>query len=182
MANMRFTSLSPSSIRSDIGNSYPDKEVMTGEIATGHEGEMLTANALGSCIAVVVHDPVMKVGGLAHVMLPGRAPSGTRSRKELRYAEDATEELLCRMEKMGALKRNLRICLIGGGNVLRRDDDVICEMNVRSVRKAIEKKGLTIEAFSTGGYERRRVRLNIASGCVLCCVGSDVESVLINGA
>ena len=33
-------------------------------------GDELVAYALGSCLGVAVHDPVARVGGLLHAMLP----------------------------------------------------------------------------------------------------------------
>ena len=33
-------------------------------------GSMLVTYALGSCVAVAIHDPVVRVGGLLHFMLP----------------------------------------------------------------------------------------------------------------
>ncbi len=41
-----------------------------GEIAMGLSGDLLTALGLGSCVCVVLYDPVSKIGGAAHVMLP----------------------------------------------------------------------------------------------------------------
>ena len=37
---------------------------------SGDPDAVLVTYALGSCIAVVIHDPVSKVGGLLHYMLP----------------------------------------------------------------------------------------------------------------
>jgi chemotaxis protein CheD len=178
--NFRLYSLSPSLSHPLNSTLYLSREVSTGEVRTGRSGEIIIASALGSCIAVIIYDPVMRIGGLAHIMLPGKAPSGIGGRKRLRYAYDAIDELLYRLNAMGTDKQELRICIAGGGNVLRRDDDVICEMNLRSVLKILRQKGLTIKTSSTGGYERRKVSLDVSAGRVLCSVGSEKEHILLD--
>ena len=37
---------------------------------SGNDGDCLVTHALGSCIAVGIHDPVAAVAGLLHIMLP----------------------------------------------------------------------------------------------------------------
>ncbi len=43
--------------------------------------DMITTLGLGSCIGIAVYDPVTKVGGLAHIMLPDSKQMRNNSNK-----------------------------------------------------------------------------------------------------
>ena len=153
------------------------EEVTTGEVKTGTEDATLVVSALGSCIAVMVLDREQKVGGIAHVMLPGQAaPAKTGVRH--RYAVDAVSELLERLLALGSRMSDLTVCLAGGGNVLEREQDLICTRNIASVTEVITEKGLAVAASSLGGTRRRRVKLDIGRGRFLCRIGDDLETEL----
>lgn len=152
-------------------------EVSTGEVKTGAATTVFTVSALGSCIAVIAYDPGRLCGGIAHVMLPGSAEKKPYTDK-FRYAEDAIEELLSQMDQTGSARTGLVICLAGAGNVLKRPDDAICSMNISSVLQALDSRGTTVTARSLGGTERRRVKLDLAAGCIFCAEGNNRETIL----
>lgn len=154
----------------------PD-DVLTGEVKIGALGAVLTANALGSCVAVMMLDRPRKIGGIAHVMLPGRA-SAARQTFRLRYAEDAVDELLRLLREAGSHLEDLTVCIAGGANVLERSEDVICERNIGSVTRTLLDRGIIISARSVGGTRRRRVKLNIEHGCFFCAIGDGQEHLL----
>lgn len=151
-------------------------EVLTGEVKTAHDG-VLRASALGSCIAVVLHDAEIPVGGLAHVMLPGAAPNAEDG-KRTKYAEDGLLELLRNLTSMGARPERLIACVVGGANVLEREDDTICEANICSVLSLLEEQGLESRATEVGGTERRSLSVDVGSGCVSYTVGSSSPMLL----
>jgi chemotaxis protein CheD len=154
----------------------PVWEVLTGEIAAVKPGTELCANGVGSCIALAALDPGTRIAGLAHIMLPGRAPEG-HPKKE-RYAEDAIETLLLDMAVLGADPGRLRIAYAGGANVLNSDSDTLCEMNVNSVEKALANKRLPVLARETGGNMRRKVRIDTVHGIVYSATGDSQETPL----
>jgi chemotaxis protein CheD len=142
-------------------------DVPTGEVGVGSGEAVIVANALGSCVAVVAFDPGACAGGIAHVMLPGKAP-GKDAAYKCRYAVDAIGELLYRLAACRARKESLAVWLAGGGNVLMRDDDTVCAANVSSVRAILAQQGLRARNEAVGGTVRRRVRLLVPSGTVWC--------------
>ena len=89
-------------------------------------GIIIRALALGSCIAVVAYDAKNRIGGIAHIMLFGKAPEN-KNQEENKYAENAISNLLLQMQKAGADKESMEFCLAGGANVLRRNDDTIAK-------------------------------------------------------
>ncbi|MBA4373374.1 MAG: hypothetical protein C0402_11015 [Thermodesulfovibrio sp.] len=163
--------------RSDHEAGRAIVEVSTGEVKTGDAATVFSVSALGSCIAVIAYDPFRLVGGIAHVMLPGKSGKKPCDEK-LRYADDAIAELLARMEAHGSPRSELVVCLAGGGNVLQRSDDSICTMNIGSVLEVLSLRGIPVAAQSLGGNRRRRVKLDITKGCILCAEGNEKETIL----
>ena len=85
----------------------------------------LTALALGSCVAVILHDPLAKVGGLAHVLLPSTNVGRPRIDSPGRFAPTAVALLNERVIAMGAVSRRLTARLVGeavGGDFGRSVD------------------------------------------------------------
>ena len=144
-------------------------DVPTGTVRTTRGG-ILSVPALGSCIAVIALSVTKQIGGIAHVMLPGIAPAKAGT-KPSRYAVNAIDELLRRLVHHGVDKRTLAICLVGGGNVLRRDDDTVCQANISSVRDTLKEQGLKVAAAHLGGYVRRTCTMKTKSGEVVISVG-----------
>ncbi|MBD3392576.1 MAG: hypothetical protein GF418_10840 [Chitinivibrionales bacterium] len=156
-------------------------DVQTGQVALAANGAQLVSAAIGSCVAVVAYERKKKMGGIAHVMLPGKAPrnDGTgRPVEPLRYAANAIGELLRRFRKAGGSTKDISICIAGGGNVLERPDDSICECNIASVHEVIEQHGMVVLAQSVGGNRRRRVRLDLDTGKLYCAEGDGRERVM----
>lgn len=151
--------------------------VSTGEVKAGREDTLLVSNAIGSCVVIAACDPVGKVGALAHVMIPGAAPPGTTTGRT-RYAADAIEELVNRMTELGAKMDRVEVCLVGGGNVLKREDDSICEANITSVHEILAGKNLKIRAEELRGTERRSIHLDVKKGSIRFTVGDSKEQLL----
>jgi chemotaxis protein CheD len=152
------------------------KDVQTGEVRATSDG-VLRASAVGSCVAVVMYDAKVAVGGLAHVMLPGASPDD-RKAQPTRYAEDGIRELVRAMTDMGAQIERLAAFMVGGGNILERDDDTICEANIRSVVRVLAEKGIRLSSSEVGGTARRSVSLDVASGRVVYTVGDSGPNLL----
>lgn len=127
---------------------------------------ILACLGLGFCIAVTMFDPVAKVGGMAHVVLPNS--QGRNGERGARYADIAVPRLLKDMRKSGALDSRLVINLAGGaqmslaaglGTAFKIGED-----NVAAVRAALKAEDLKPKAAETGGNKGRTVRLFIESG------------------
>lgn len=131
---------------------------------------VIAAPGLGSCIGLAIYDPIIKLGGMAHIVLPDSSSINKPGTLPGKYADLAIPEILDQMIKMGARKRNLIIKIAGGaqmfsfekgGNVLN-----IGMRNAIAVKAMLSKEGLTIKANDTGGNKGRTVRLDISSGKV----------------
>lgn len=163
-------------------NGYDNKiqtiiHVPTGEVKVGRSGSILKSNAIASCVVIAAYDSKQKVGGLAHVMVPGNSPEG-RTSQTTRYATDAIEELVKRMTQLGVNIDDVEACLVGGGNVLKRKDDTICQDNISSVTNILNEKGIKIRAQAVGGTERRSISLDIEKECVQYTEGDSKRKIL----
>ncbi len=141
-------------------------DVDTGEIKTSSAPVVLRSIAIGSCIAVVVYDPVLKMGGIAHTMLPGRSPNAENKTK---YSKDAIDILLDTIGKLGAKISDLEVNVVGGANVLQEGD--IPDRVTESVLGHLESLGLQLKARRLGGIQRRSVFLDTISGRVFYTEG-----------
>jgi len=151
-------------------------DVFTGKVEISTSDIIIRALALGSCIAVVAYDAKNRIGGIAHIMLFGKAPEN-KKQEENKYAENAISNLLLQMQKAGADKKKMEFCLAGGANVLRRNDDTIAKKNCNSVLQIMKEQKLKIKAKSLGGTQRRSISLDISSGKVNLSVGDNVENI-----
>src|SRR3954463_214678 len=124
--------------------------------------------ALGSCVAVMLHDPVAGVAGMVHYMLPESSMCSERSTaRPWMFADTGIPFLLQSAQEQGADKRRLIVFAAGGAQVM--DDDSmfsIGKRNCLALRKALWKFGLVAHVEETGGSEARTVRMEVGTGRV----------------
>ncbi len=151
------------------------KYTLTGEVKTGLGDEILKSSALGSCVAVIAYDLKLHVGGMAHIMLHGVAPKNTKYDKT-RYAFNAMSDLLSKMDVLGAKIENIEFCVVGGANVLKRENDTIAKNNVTGVLELLKK--YKINAKSVGGTQRMSATLYVKTGKLHYTIGDGAEIIL----
>lgn len=126
----------------------------------------LSTYALGSCVAIVTYDPLAKVGGLLHLMLPDSSIAPEKAAAQPAMFADTGMPLLFRsIIGLKADPSRLRIFLAGGANVLCDADTFrIGERNIEAARGYLSRNGLPIRLSSIGGAINRTVHLNVSSG------------------
>ncbi|OQX77720.1 MAG: hypothetical protein B6D61_06730 [Bacteroidetes bacterium 4484_249] len=157
-----------------------EKEIIyvhTGEIKACNNGVILKSSPLGSCIVIAAYDTGKQVGAMAHFMLPGKAPE-RKNYLKTRYVIDALQELIDKMNVLGTKEKNIEVCLVGGANIMKRDNDTIAKDNIASVNELLRERNIKIKAESVGGTERRSVSLDVETGCVNYTVGDGAEKIL----
>jgi len=152
-------------------------DISTGAVEVAGAGAILRSNAIGSCIVIAAYDSSKKVGALAHIMLPGRAPKDADSERT-RYAANAIDEMINRMTRTGANKCDLEVCLVGAGNILKKQDDTICKDNIESTTELLEKKHIPVRAMVLGGTKRKSISLDVGSGSIFYTEGYKKEKLL----
>lgn len=118
---------------------------------------------LGSCISICLYDTKLKFGGMNHFMLPTWNGSGLATPK---YGNIANETLYNNMLMNGSLPENIIAKVFGGAEVLDNDTDMfrIGKRNIESAFTFLNKNGIFIKAFSTGGKQGRKIIFNNYTG------------------
>lgn len=153
-------------------------DVQTGQVKAAGGKTILRAIALGSCVAVIIYDAKKKNAAMAHVMLPGRAPSKASSKDKTRYAADAIDALLEKMAVLGSEKHDFQVAVVGGANVLKRENDTIARDNVASNLRILREMRLEVVAKSVGGTVRRNVSIDIENGIITYAQGDNCDNEL----
>ncbi len=133
---------------------------------SGNVKDVLVTYALGSCIAVAVYDPVVKVGGLLHFMLPDSLLDLNKAGKTpAMFADTGVPFLFKSCYKLGAEKRRMIVKIAGGASILDNSNHFrIGQKNITALRKIFWKNNVLVDGDDTGGYYNRTVRLHISTG------------------
>lgn len=144
--------------------------VRVGELAVRVAPALLVTLGLGSCVAVILHDPKMRIGGLAHVLLPAPGPGGPGERGG-RFAATAPNLLLREMRRLGATPGGVTARLAGGAsmftNLAAPGTIQVGERNVLAVREALRILSIPVTGESVGGGHGRNVEFDPATGRVI---------------
>ncbi len=126
----------------------------------------LSTYALGSCIGVVAYDPMVKVGGILHMMLPDSSISPEKAVTQPAMFADTGLPLFFRsLIGLKADRSRLRIFVTGGACVLASHDNFkIGERNTKATLDYLAANGFRVRQQATGGTTNRTVHLEIASG------------------
>jgi len=140
--------------------------------------DVLVTYALGSCIAVMVHDPVRKAAGMIHYMLPLSETSLEKAKvRPAMFADTGIPLLFQSLYALGAQKHDL-IVKVAGGGALYDDKGLfsIGKRNYTMMRKMFWKTGVIVSAEDVGGAKSRTARLHVGSGrCTVSSQGEEVE-------
>lgn len=128
--------------------------------------DSLVTYSLGSCLGVTVYDPVMRIGGMIHCMLPlSKVDLQKAKEKPSMFVDTGVTLMLQKLFDMG-LKKNRAIVKIAGASMIldRKGLFRIGERNYTVFRKIMWKNGIMIAAEDIGGEISRTVRLDISTG------------------
>jgi chemotaxis protein CheD len=142
--------------------------VGVGELAVAEHPRVLVTQALGSCVGVVLWDPIRRAGGMAHVMLP--SPGDTaRDGERYRFATTAIPALVDALAEAGSPKRRLVAKIAGGAAMfgLEAGSATIGARNVAQTRLELHDLGVPLRAEDTGGSYARTIELRLDTGILL---------------
>jgi chemotaxis protein CheD len=135
------------------------------KISNDPEGVLMTY-ALGSCIGIAVHDPVARISGLLHFMLPEASMDSAKAQQNpFMFADSGIEKMLEEVTQRGASRRRLVVRIAGGAQILVGHDLFqIGRRNYAAARKLLWKAGLLVTAEAVGGEVSRTVRMEVPTG------------------
>ncbi|HMQ52709.1 MAG TPA: chemotaxis protein CheD [Anaerolineae bacterium] len=148
------------------------RAVSIGEmIATDNLDDVLVAYGLGSCVAVCIYDPIKKVGGMIHSLLPtANGQNGIEATNPAKYVDQGVPRLLDSVLALGAQPNRLVVRIAGGAQMLAApglsDSLNIGQRNALAAEAALRTLGLRVRNQDTGGKAGRTVKLYVTDGQV----------------
>jgi chemotaxis protein CheD len=125
----------------------------------------LVTTVLGSCVAVCLWSPKLKLGGVNHYLLPHPARAEPRN---IRFGSVAIPTLIERLAALGASPSNLEAKIFGGACLLQafRSSMDLGSRNVELARTLLSKAGIPIVAEDVGGQRGRKLLFHTDDGTV----------------
>jgi chemotaxis protein CheD len=115
-----------------------------------------------------LYDPVAKIGGLAHIMLPSSSIAREGQLNLAKYADTALPVLLNKMKGLGAVQARLVAKMAGGAQMFSfagaGDTMRIGPRNVESCKEGLQQMGIALIAEDTGENYGRTVELDCSTG------------------
>jgi chemotaxis protein CheD len=141
------------------------------------QGSVLITYALGSCLAVLIHDPSAGVAGLLHFMLPeSQIDPEKAGRQPFMFADTGIPLLFRKAYELGADKKRMVVVVTGGAQMMDPEGSFnIGKRNYMAMRKIFWKAGVLVQAEQVGGSVSRTVRLDVGSGKIYLRQGGDKE-------
>lgn len=143
--------------------------------------DTLQTCGLGSCVGICLWDSLIKIAGMAHIMLPDSTQSKNRG-NEAKFADTAVPLLIKKMTELGANKTRLVAKIAGGAQMFTfyGSNDImrIGERNAEAVKIALKKENIRLLAEDTGGNYGRTIEFSAANGQLLIKTINVGESVI----
>jgi len=162
--------LSVASSPAPVPRTGSEQTLGLGEWAvSGDPSATLTCIGLGSCVAFIVYDAMVKVGGMAHMVLPDS--TGARAAPATaKFVDQAIPLVMEGVKALGAEPRRLKVVLAGGATMLRgaafEGRINIGDRNADAAHTLLATRHLKIAAEDVGGTQGRTVRLRLGDGSI----------------
>ena len=134
-----------------------------GQLFASRQSHAVTT-ILGSCVAVCLWDPVKKIGGIIHYLLPAFTGDGVAS---ARFGNIAIAELIEQLTALGCRKRDLQAKLFGGACVIaafRNRTSHLGWENVQTAEKFLGREQIPLVGQDTGGDKGRKLIFHTDDG------------------
>ena len=129
--------------------------------------DIITTIGLGSCIGLTFYDPITKIGGLVHYMLP----DSTQMRNNTniaKFADTGIDALLRKVLMAGANRNSLVAKIAGGAKMFQVSGGSnvgnVGERNAMAAKMKLRALGIRLAAEDTGLNFGRTVELHCETG------------------
>ncbi|KHD86521.1 chemotaxis protein CheD [Heyndrickxia ginsengihumi] len=135
------------------------------EMKLVYSPNIIRTMGLGSCVGVIIYDSLLKIAGLAHIMLPSSLIQKDRSQiNTAKYADTAVKELLSQLLSAGCHLSHLKAKIAGGAEMFsfssKNEMMRIGKRNTEAVKKELEQLQIQLVAEDTGGNKGRTIEFN----------------------
>jgi chemotaxis protein CheD len=138
-----------------------------GELAVSTAaGRSITTHAVGSCIAVCIFDPIARVAGMLHFLLPEAAINPARARSNPAvFAATGIPLLFQTAYAQGLMKDRAIVKLIGGAVMGQTQTSFNTgTRNLLAAKNLLWRNGVFVAAEDVGGTDARTVHMSVADG------------------
>lgn len=125
------------------------------------------ATLLGSCVAVCLYDPRLKLGGMNHFLLPSKSQASNDTDVILN-GDYSMEVLVNGLLNKGANKARLVAKAFGGGTIVSSIRMAIGERNAEFAREWLDREGIPLVASDFCGPWSRKVIFVPQTGDAFC--------------
>ena len=157
-------------------------------VVSSNPNERIITHALGSCLGIVIYDPVARVGGLLHALLPDSTLSAERAKENPdAFVDTGVPRLFRAAYALGATKPRLIVTVAGGASMraagVDPESDVfqIGRKNFVALRRILWKNSVMITSHDVGGSISRTMQVRISDGRVRV-TNNGVEIPLASGS
>lgn len=138
------------------------------DLAVGTKEDILITMGLGSCVGVVLYDRILKIGGMAHFMLPDSKQIKNNSNRA-KFADTAIEDLIKTMVACGGKKSRFTAKIAGGAKMfecLNKNLPLgnIGEFNAIAAKKILAENRIPILIEDVGQNYGRTIEFNCENG------------------
>ena len=129
--------------------------IIQGQFRVSDRACSVLTTLLGSCVAACIWDPVLKIGGMNHFLLPGE--DDPQFRNSERYGVHLMELLVNALLREGASKPRLQAKLFGGANMNSALADIGAR-NAEFAKRFLANESISLAGESLGGEQARKVQ------------------------
>jgi chemotaxis protein CheD len=154
---------------------------MAESVVSNNPDVTLATYSLGSCLGISIYDPVARVGGLLHIMLPesGIAPDKARAQPAM-FLDTGLPKMFRSAYDLRLDKHRAMICVAGGAQIM--DDKGffnIGQRNYAALSTLLQQHGLRITAEHVGGMVNRTMYLKLATGEVRLKISGEMAETTL---
>lgn len=139
---------------------------------SAQDGIRSVSTVLGSCIAVTLWHPQLRLGAMCHFLLPRR--EGAHPEFDARYGEEAIQLLIAAVKEVGTSPEQYEIGVFGGANMFAGDPSVAMDigaLNAHFALDALRDRELSPSRTELLGSAHRHISLYVADGSVAVRTG-----------
>jgi len=140
--------------------------VQVGDMKVGVEGDEIVTYALGSCLGLMAYDPVARVGGMLHAMLPlSKINPQKAAANPYMFVDKGVPILFKEVYNLGGQKARLIVKAAGCGSPIGKNEMFkIGERNYTVLKKLLWKNNVLLKAEEIGDSVSRTVHFDISTG------------------
>ncbi len=129
--------------------------------------DTIVTHGLGSCLGIALYDPLARIGGLLHVMMPSSAANPQKAlANPFMFVDTAIPAFFRALAAAGAIPARCQVKVAGGAVVSGNDFFETGKRNYVALKKALWKAGVLVTSEDVGGQMARTMYLSVGDGVV----------------